>query len=324
MDNFVKKALVAGGEIQPLLISTDIMDGPSLTNPSVLTINDIIVANIRNVNYTLYHSEYHKFEHRWGPLSYIHPENDNHLRTTNYLSILDKDLNTKFTSKVNTSLLDKDPLWDFVGLEDARLIVWDNKLFLCGVRRDTTTNGQGRMELSEIIIDNNEVKEISRFRIPSPNESEYCNKNWMPILSMPYHFIKWCNPIEIVKADPSNQTCQTIYTDNTFYPGYADWRGSSQVVSIEDFYIAAVHETYLYRTETGSKDATYRHRFLIWNKDWQLIKISPLFSFMDAKIEFCCGMDKIDNFIIITFGYQDNAAYILKFPISFLKQFIYE
>ena len=324
MDNFVKRALHLGGTIKPLLIPTNMMDGPSLTNPSVLNINDTIVVNIRNVNYTLYHSELNRFEHRWGPLSYIHPEHDNHLRTTNYISVLDDNLDSQFISKVDTSSLDVEPLWDFVGLEDARLINWDNKLFLCGVRRDTTTNGQGRMELSEIIFENNTVREISRFRIPSPNESEYCNKNWMPILSKPYHFIKWCNPLEIVVADPLARTCSTALSSESFISGFADWRGSSQVIKLEDKYICIVHETDLYRSEIGNKDATYRHRFLMWDSNWNLVKISKIFSFLDTKIEFCCGMDTYKNNILITFGIQDNAAFILKVRENCIKDFINE
>ncbi len=316
---------MAGGSIKPLLVDPSIMEGPSLTNPSVINIDNNIIVNIRNVNYTLYHSEKNKFEHRWGPLSYIHPEHDMHLRTTNYISLLDSNnLDHISTAKVDTSTLDVQPLWDFVGLEDARLIYWDNKLYLCGVRRDTTTNGVGRMELSEISLDSTGAKEISRFRIPVPNEQEYCNKNWMPILSMPYTFIKWCNPLEIIQTDPINKTSKVILSSKECITGYSDWRGSSQVISLNNYYLAIVHETYLYKSELGNKDATYRHRFLLWDKNWQIITISPIFSFMDTKIEFCCGMDIINNNILITFGVQDNAAYILKSPINFIEKFIYE
>lgn len=323
MDNFVKKALAAGGDIKPLLIPTDIMEGPSLTNPSVLYYQNHILVNIRNVNYTLYHSELHNFEHRWGPLSYIHPEYDNHLRTVNYLAILNYDLDIINVNKVNTSFFDKEPLWDFVGLEDARLINWDNKLFLCGVRRDTTTNGQGRMELSEIRFIDGIPTEVSRFRIPAPNENEYCNKNWMPILDHEYHFVKWSNPLEIVVADPIQKTCSSVIQKPEYIEA-KDWRGSSQLISYKNYYISLVHETNLYRSDTDKKDATYRHRFLVWDKNWNLIKKSKIFSFLDTKIEFCCGMDIKDNTCVITFGIQDNAAFILKVPSIFIEQFIFE
>ena len=41
---------------------------------------------------------------------------------------------------------------------------------------------------------------------------------------------------------------------------------------------------------------------------------------MDAAIEFCCGMEKYGNDLLITFGFMDNAAYILRFPINILEE----
>ena len=38
-----------------------------------------------------------------------------------------------------SDIMDEKPLWTFIGLEDARMVQWSNKYFLCGVRRDTTT-----------------------------------------------------------------------------------------------------------------------------------------------------------------------------------------
>ena len=99
---------------------------------------------------------------------------------------------TRF-NKVDTSLFDTyEPMWDFVGLEDARLFRWNDKLYMSGVRRDTTTNGQGRMELSELEVGVDYVKEISRVRIEAPNNPDsYCEKNWMPITDLPNHYVKW-------------------------------------------------------------------------------------------------------------------------------------
>ena len=44
---------------------------------------------------------------------------------------------------------------------------------------------------------------------------------------------------------------------------------------------------------------------------------------MNGEIEFCCGMDKFNNDFLITFGYQDNAAYILKVSEDIVEEFIY-
>ena len=173
--NFVKLALEHGGTIKPLVIKPEDLTGPSITNPSVLIYNNKILVNLRNVNYTLYHSELNRFEHMWGPLSYIHPENDMHLRTTNHIVELNENLDIVYYSKIDTSKFDiYEPQWEFVGLEDVRLVEWNNKLYGIGVRRDLDTKGTGRMEISELEITETQVKEVSRYRIPGPPpDNEY-------------------------------------------------------------------------------------------------------------------------------------------------------
>lgn len=318
MTNLAKLALDNGGILKPIIIDSNLTNGTGLFNPSVLVKDDQIYVNVRHCQYTLYHAEKNVYEHPWGPLLYFNPENDITLTTTNYFGRMDSNLDIVHMDKVNTSNLDEKPLWEFVGLEDARLVEWDDKLYMSGVRRDTTTNGQGRMELSEIVVRDVPV-EVSRFRIPAPSpDASYCEKNWMPILDLPYHYLKWCNPVEVVKVDPENKTCETVFLGDQIHFNN-DQRGGGQVISFEDGYLSLTHETFLYQSEQGRKDATYRHRFIHWSKDWQPIAKSDIFSFMDAKIEFACGLASYGNDLLITFGFQDNAAYILKCPKQVIK-----
>lgn len=323
MNNFVKEAIKHGGSIHPLIIPSELSGGTGIMNPSIFNDNGKIIVNLRNVNYTFYHSEAKLFQHQWGPLTYLHPENDMHLRTWNWYCELDDDFNISRYTKIDTSKFDTyEPKWDFVGLEDARIFRWDGKLYISGVRRDTTTNGQGRMELSEIVVEEDSVKEISRFRIPTPKDpNSYCEKNWMPINDMPYHYVKWSNPTEVVKVDPSAETCEQT-TLTKFVPMPRDMRGGSQIIEFEGNYLAVVHEVYLFQSEVGRKDGVYKHRFLVWDKNWNLIKYSEDFSFMDAHTEFAVGMCHKGDDILITFGFQDNVAYILKVTKDFLSKFI--
>lgn len=325
MNNFVKLALDNGGTIKPLLIDSKDLSGPSLTNPSVLVVDGKILVNIRNVNYTLYHSELNKFEHMWGPLSYIHPENDMHLRTTNYISELDDNLDTVYYSKIDTSKFDTyQPQWDFVGLEDCRLVRWKDKIFICGVRRDLDTIGTGRMELSEIQFHGKTVKEVSRYRIPGPPpDKEYCMKNCTPIEDMPFHLMKWTNPTALMKFNVDGSETE-VFDVNSYVPMPKDMRGGSQVIKYNGGYLTLIHETDLYNSEQGRKDATYRHRFVIWDKDFKNQRFSKVFSFLNMKIEFCCGIAEYKNDFLITFGAQDNAAYILKISKTFVENFINE
>ena len=63
------------------------------------------------------------------------------------------------------------------------------------------------MELCEIQYIDGQYKEVSRDRI-NPPEFTHLEKNWMPILDMPFHFVRWCNPLEIIKVNPNNKSKQ--------------------------------------------------------------------------------------------------------------------
>tara|TARA_R100000030_G_scaffold101001_1_gene95682 strand:+ start:952 stop:1944 length:993 start_codon:yes stop_codon:yes gene_type:complete len=327
MENFVKHCIDNGGIIKPLIIPAEITNGTGLFNPSILNDNGTLLVNVRHCQYTLYHSELNNYEHPWGPLLYLNPDDDKTLRTTNYIGVLDDNMVLDNIRRVDTTSLDKKPLWEFVGLEDGRLVKWDGRYYLTGVRRDVDPIGTGRMELSEIDIQRDKVTEVKRSRIPAPPpNNSYCEKNWMPILDRPFQYIKWSNPVEVVEAnikEENNIQCKTLY-HGTFddSPKIKDIRGASQVIPYKDGYLAVQHLTVLYRSKTDRKNGTYRHQLTYWDKDWNVIKRSPIFSFMGAKIEFCCGMCEHKGYYYITFGYQDNAAYVVKVPEKVLGDFI--
>lgn len=327
-ENFVKLALENGGSIHPLIVPSKDLKGPAITNPSIYNDNGRILCNLRNINYTLFHSEKKKFEHHWGPLVYIHPENDLRLRTWNIICEMNSDMSIKSYHHIDTSDFPDKELWEFVGLEDARLVRWNGKLYTSGVRRDLETTGIGRMELCEIVIGDNGVKQVSQDRIPIPghkgNDGSYCEKNWMPIIDMPYHFVKWTNGTEVVRYDIETNTTKQVALKEWKDLGCIDLRGGSQVIPFGEYRFALNHETFLHKSPAGRKDGTYRHRFIVWDKNWDIVKVSRRFSFLEAEIEFAVGMCEYGTDYLITFGFQDNAAYLLKVPQKFVKEYLFE
>ncbi len=319
--NFVKLAMDNGGSIHPLIIPAELNNGLGLMNPSVLVDEDKIRVILRAVNYTFYHSEKKLFQHQWGPLTYIHPENDIHLRTVNYYMEFNEDLNLLRYNKIDTSKFDTyEPQWDFVGLEDARIFKWNGKLYTSGVRRDFDTIGTGRMELCEIVVHENEVKEVSRVRIQPPNDkNSYCEKNWMPVVDQPNVYVKWSNPTEVVEINPETGDSKTIFLGQwNNLP--RDLRGGSQVIPWRDYYLAITHEVDLFNSEVGRKDAIYYHRIILWDKNWNMVNWSKEFSLMGGHVEFCVGLSQRGNDLLMTFGFQDNAAYLVKFPESLIEE----
>lgn len=327
--NLVQKTIEAGGRLKPLIIPASVTGGTGLMNPSIFIDDDgDILCILRHINYTLYSAENNqRFPSIWGPLSYLHPEEDQRLVTANYFCRLDKDYNVINYTLIDTTLLDVKPIWTFVGLEDARLVKWNGKYYGTGVRRDTTTNGQGRMELSELEINKDAwtAKEVSRTRIPEPGADDgYCSKNWMPLLNKDFQYIKWTSPTELVQAYPNQTKCDQVKITQGKVVN-ADQRGGSQLVNWGEYYIAITHEVVLAKNYLKQKNGQYRHRLCVWDKDLNLIGISPeSFSFLDAQIEFVCGAAVLDNKLLISWGFQDNSAYVLEVPTDVVDALITE
>ena len=317
--NLVQKAVEQGGKLAPIAIPGTFGG----MNPSVFIDPDgNILVNVRVVNYILYHSENEqRFPSRWGPLAYLHPEKDQRLVTENYVVRLNSNLEITDCAKVEMLELHQ-PIWEFVGLEDARLVYWDD-YYLIGVRRDTTNNGVGRMEKSKVSIDKDTwtIKEISRERIEVPSQS-YCEKNWMPIVDKPFHFVKWHSPIEVMKAEGT--MAQQVALKQGIQPE-KDQRGGSQLIRWGSVYIAITHEVDLFKNYLQQKDGIYRHRLCVYDDDLNLVGISPeSFSFLDGRIEFCVGAAECEGDLLVSFGFQDNAAFVLRVPRSIVEDMIAE
>lgn len=337
--NFVRKLLKKEiGDIKPLLLPLKDLSGPTLKNPSVLvTKNEKILVNLRNINCSLYQIDIGKYSHVWSPhlTEYLNINYENNFtqHTTNYIAELDSDLNIIRFAKVDTSLFDSREYYGkYVGLEDARLIEWNDKIYLCGFRSDASPEGRGRMELSELDIDFNEnnfsAKEISRLRIPGPPpDAEYCMKNCTPVEDMPFHLVKWHNPTCLMKFDSYGNNSTEVTETNHYISMPYDMRGGSQVLKFEEGYLSLVHEPFWkesdFSSEHGKVDLHYLHRFVYWtDKKFKNRKFSKSFSFLNMRIEFACGMTKYKDDFLITFGASDNLAYIIRVPQSFVYEFI--
>ena len=332
-NNLVNLSLKYGGSIKPLIIPSKLTGGTGLCNATIYNDDkEGLLVNIRHVGYVMHHVEFEqKYWGMWGCMQYMNPEEFQFLETVNYLCHLDDDLNITRLSKINTAKYDKPPLWDFIGQEDVRLFRWEDKLYTCGVRRDIDEIGTGRMEMCEVELDGEEFVEVTRDRIEVPEKEGYLEKNWMPVLDMPYHFLRHADPVELVKVDCKNNNCEPVLKkgwsekiSNTKLKT-GDLRGGSQVIPFGEYRLCITHECFFPHHPVGNgKDAHYHHRFVFYDKDWNIVKVSKQFKFMDAMIEFNCGLTEVGDDLMITFGFQDNAAYILKMPKIILEKIEYE
>lgn len=317
-NGLVSYALKNGGIIKSLPFSSGMFTNmKTITNPSIAIVNDKILVNSRCTNYILYYSNRCPTEH--GPVDYLSPESDRALKSENVLFELDSDLNPISIKTVDMKL-NKKPNWHFIGLEDARLIQWGDQVYLCGVRRDELGEGKGRMNVSKLKITETSVKEVSRFNMPAPGaDSSYCEKNWMPIVDQPFQFVKWTNPTEVVQY--KDKKTETIVLDETKrYDFPRDPRGGSQVLKWnDDFYVAITHESIYNSTDNGRK---YMQSIVVWDKNWNVVNWTQDFTMMSGQIEFVSGMAFHNDDVYITFGYEDNSAFILKMDRKSFDDFV--
>jgi hypothetical protein len=104
-----------------------------------------------------------------------------------------------------------------------------------------------------------------------------------------------------------------------------DQRGRSQVIRWGNFYISFTHEVALYKNYLGQKDGIYRHRLCVFDNSMNLVGLSPQnFSFLDGQIEFCAGAAVYEGSLLLSFGFQDNAAFVLRVPKNIVDDMIEE
>jgi hypothetical protein len=48
------------------------------------------------------------------------------------------------------------------------------------------------------------------------------------------------------------------------------------------------------------------------------------FSFLDARVEFCVGAAVHQDDLLVSFGFQDNAAFVLRVPQKVVEDLIVE
>lgn len=332
--------VACGAKVMPVLFDTPVTfstsavkteydfqedDIKSLMNPSVAVgRGGRILCCVRGVNYDFIVNPRQRFT--WTDQPTVYVNNRGYLGTVNFLAELDPStLMYDKVYRVHTYKFDTEPKWTFRGLEDARLVFWNDRPSLCGVRRDVQADGQGRMELSGIIKDAGFIKETSRIRIPMPPalENSYCEKNWMPVSDRPDTWIRWVKSGSVCVAVYDRDKDRTVFHNvkGIEFESDQEIRGGSQLVWYGGSYWAFVHtcKFTLLNKKTRSRRGVYKHRLIRFSSDLSLEWISPEFSFSpDFTVEFCCGLAVSGGTAYVSYSEDDSVPIVLKFDADLL------
>ena len=262
-------------------------------NPSIINRDGELLAIIRTVNYRI--DEYGRYLIRG--LADGSVNNSNPINTRNFLVGLDNGLN--LISRVMYELDHMDVMPDppvyplVVGLEDMRLFHVGHILFASATVRQLRQDGLPEQVCVEIAA-NGYLENMKRL----VHEPLACEKNWMPILDHSHRWMYRCN--EITDGHGSNLKFDCPRDIGAL-------GGGSQVIPFHQGYLAIVHEA---RQIPGRPTRYYLHRFVSWDADFNIVKISKPFGFHEKTIEYAMGLcwHPDGKRLIISYGFKDCEA----------------
>ncbi len=239
---------------------------------------------------------------------YLYPPNMNYIHTENYWVELDENKVIKqnkiiISSDVETEF--KRVYHNIQGLEDGRHIFYKNKLYASFTSFEYGKEAKASMVLTHINQEKNyTIDKVVHLKY----QTEKIQKNWVPIIyNDKLCFIYSYEPFIILEVNPDTGDCKEIIKKEFKYR-LNDLRGSAPPIWIEDkqVYLIMTHEVIFNDTRK------YIHRFLLFDKDFNLLKISIPFYFYKLFIEFSLSImyDKNYNKLVIPFSFKDGESFL--------------
>ncbi len=252
---------------------------------------------------------------------------DQSIQTQNYWCVVDISKNL-ITKKIPIELTDSTYLCvnnphpsNIQGLEDGRYIIYKSKLFAGFVSLEYGINPIQSIVLAHI----NSNFKITHL-IPLRYSNNLIQKNWLPVIYKDkLCFIYSYDPFVLLHVDIYTGYC-TELIKATYNVNLKTFRGSAGPVLIKSKQLVLIHEVGFKQPtnpggEVGFKQQltnpsreeksytrTYYHRFLEFDENFHLLRISKPFYFDTLGIEFCLSLIYLDstNQILIYHTIRDN------------------
>lgn len=305
MNSFARFVTENGGKFYDIMYTPKLLNGKFCScNTSCVWFKDSLVVNSRLVNYKkLYQSDDLKFLNGWQ-LAQTYIFNEGGFSSRNILSKFNgTELTDIHEIKYPNSIV---PKVQYQGLEDCRLVVWNNKLYGYGTRWDRVKD-KGCICIYEIDENGNGINEII---IKPQNEKTNCEKNWGAVEDRPFTFVYSNNPTQVIEVNQRGECC--LVNSGSHNDEIKDWiKGSTQVIRYsDDEYISLVHTNRHYdKGNTGYND--YVTAFIFYDNDFNVTRMSDWFVFNSPMCEFTCGLAKHGDDIYITYSQLDCTSHLI-------------
>lgn len=271
-------------------------EGWSPMNPSIAKKeNGEYLVSVRHVNYEYKNDVY-------TPL-----DNSEIIKTRNVLVELDQHFNVISSSEIDDSQCCGAQLFPVFGLEDIRLFDVNRNWMISATIREHRSDG--RCEIIAARLSGNVLTSSVIVPSPLPNRHE---KNWMPLHD--HDRCEWIwninPPIRIVLDDITDSfVVHPAVSALTQTP----LRGGSQLISWGEGWLCVTHDVRWNLTPDGNR-REYRHYLVSVSKDFSTVRVSRPFVFEHSGIEFCAGVARTSEGIVMSYGVEDRTARLMELP----------
>jgi hypothetical protein len=224
------------------------------------------------------------------------------VRTSNYFCFLDENFKEKSELIQMPDLLSdlRHNNTNIKGLEDLRIISWNNKIYYSSTSKHYSENYN--IIFGEYDIENAEFKNNCILKSPYNKD---CEKNWLPFVDFDNNLKVIYNwfPLSIGRICENNLIIEIeIKTPNYF----KYLRGSSNVIKYNNEYWVLTHSV------KYSNPRKYFHQIIVLDKNFNLIKYTLPFIFLQNTVEYCLSMELDQSNIIFIFSVFDDNPTLIK------------
>ena len=288
-------------------------------NPSIAWHGDKLKGVIRTVNYRIDEQGRYLIRGTDGTCNSTNP-----IHTRNFLVEFDVDLNVVPDTRFSPSTLGTEiripvdlpkPLFDLViGFEDCRLYqglgtTGAKKLWVSATLRELTAEGACEQVRAQVVhYTPLQGEPFTILEDMTRMKRRGHEKNWMPIIGAPSHRFMY-------RADEVVDGAGETVVKHDAPIDVSALAGSSQLVPVKDGYLAVVHEA---SQIPGQPTRWYSHRFVAFDNEFKIKKVTPPFYLNEKGIEYVAGLAITPDSekLILSYGFKDCEARIATITVK--------
>jgi glycosyltransferase involved in cell wall biosynthesis len=267
-------------------------------------------AIIRTVNYRIDDQGRYIIKATDGTANSTNP-----IHTRNFYVEFDEnlDINPAMTMEILAPGAMPKPLFDLViGFEDMRLYPVDDSFWASATIRELTP--EGYCEQVRVKLGFPDDEKVVRLHAMTRMLRRGHEKNWMPILNQAHDFMYRTDEVVDGNGNVKVHHEALVATDAL--------AGSSQVIRVKDGWLGVVHEA---RQIPGAPTRYYIHRFVAWDMDFKLKKVSAPFYFHEKCIEYVAGLTYAPDQekLLLSYGFKDSEPRLATVDVVDVERFLW-